>query len=438
MKKCLVHFYSYILLFLIVAGLSVGFLVGTTYVPQNLIQKQMEESADIFCKNIRIWYMVPGVRSSVNHLYADVITENIAYHLSNEISEDSPLQTVMWDKYYAASEEVNEALRSSVAKRLPANTQYLRYWHGSAGVVRLLHIFMNINQIYLFHALVICVLTAILFWILFRNHLLPEAIVFVASMIMVSVWFVPFCLEYYWCFLVMLITGIVDVKLALKEKWKYASMLFLMAGMITVFLDFLSTETVTLLIPLLLVIRIYLRKQRDNSAASRTADAWKLSIKSCVMWLIGYLGMWAFKWVLASFILHQNVMPYVTEHISERISGGQEQLSQFEYIIEAITRNVIYLLPFDYGIIGKVATLALILVLVVLVIKDKIRIRAQFNKNVIALYALLGCVPIVRFAVLHNHAWIHRFFTFRALSASIMALCFIGLEIMELVHIENH
>ena len=411
MKKCLIHFFSYVSLFLLVTGVSVGFLAAATYIPQNLIQKHMEESADILCKNTRIWYMVPGVRSSVNHLYADVITENIAYHLSNEISADSPLQTVMWDKYYAASEEVNEALRSSVTKRLPANTQYLRYWHGSAGVVRLLHIFMNINQIYLFHAFVLCILTGVLLWILFRNHLIAEAVVFAASMFMVSVWFVP---------------------LALKDKWEYAPGLFLAAGMITVFLDFLSTETVSLLLPLLLMIRIHLSKLRGSSDNAGVAEAWKLSVKFCFMWMIGYLGMWASKWGLASVILHQNVMPFVTEHISERIGGGQEHLSRIEYIIEAITSNVFYLLPFDYGIIGKAVMLSFILIFVVLVVKDRIRLRPQFDQKVIALYALLGCVPIIRFAVLHNHAWIHRFFTFRALSASIMALCFIGLEVMEM------
>lgn len=290
---------------------------------------------------------------------------------------------------------------------------------------------MNINQIYLFHALVLCILTVVLIWILLSNHLIPEAIIFIFSLFMVSVWFVPFCLEYYWCFLVMLIAGIVGVKLALKDKWKYIPRLFLIAGMITVFLDFLSTETVTLLIPLLLVIRIYLRKIRGIASRNEVKDVWKLSIKSCIIWLIGYLGMWIFKWILASIILHQNVMTYVTEHISERIAGGQEQLSQFEYIIEAITSNVIYLLPFDYGIIGKAVMLVLILIFVAFVLKDRIRIRAQFDKMAIALYAFIGLVPIIRFAVLHNHAWIHRFFTFRALSASIMALCFIGFETLK-------
>lgn len=87
--------YPSLTLFLFVAGVSIGFLISSTYIPQELIQKQMEESADILCKNTRIWYMVPGVRSSVIHLYADVITENIAYHFSNEISTDNSLQTVM-------------------------------------------------------------------------------------------------------------------------------------------------------------------------------------------------------------------------------------------------------------------------------------------------------------------------------------------------------
>jgi hypothetical protein len=37
---------------------------------------------------------------------------------------------------------------------------------------------------------------------------------------MVSIWFVPVCLEYYWCFFVMLIASIISVKIAQKGAWE--------------------------------------------------------------------------------------------------------------------------------------------------------------------------------------------------------------------------
>ena len=88
-------------------------LTAATAVPQTLIQKNMEESADILCENPRIYYMVPGVDGSQNHLYADAITLNIAYHLK----DGSPLESVIWARYYTSASDVNESLRESVQGR---------------------------------------------------------------------------------------------------------------------------------------------------------------------------------------------------------------------------------------------------------------------------------------------------------------------------------
>ena len=142
--------------------------------------------------------------------------------------------------------------------------------------------------------------------------------------------------------------------------------------------------------------------------------------------------MWAMKWLLASFVLHKNVMPYVTGHIEERMGGAVTGVSSKTYISTAIIENLKCLFPYEYGLSGAVLVMVIVIVFVVLpVMLNRVTLRHRICKSRLALYAVLAAVPFIRFAVLHNHAYLHYFFTFRALASSVMALCFIVLELIE-------
>ena len=88
--------------------------------------------------------------------------------------------------------------------------------------------------------------------------------------------------------------------------------------------------------------------------------------------------------------------------------------------------------PFGYGVIAAPVTLGLIVIFVFLpVYCGKNRLRTEISWSRISLYGLLGMFVFVRLIVLWQHSWRHYFFTYRALSASILALCFIVLELIE-------
>ena len=141
----------------------------------------------------------------------------------------------------------------------------------------------------------------ILLIMLFRHGFKAEAAAFILAMVAVCVWYVPLCLEYTYSFLCMLVASIVGLRLALREKYSWVGPLFLIIGMVTVYFDFLTTETLSILVSLLFIVHVS-KKQRK--------EKWMLAAKTCVAWLIGYLGMWAMKWVIASVILGIDVMPY--------------------------------------------------------------------------------------------------------------------------------
>lgn len=418
-------FIAYIIIFAASVTLLTGLLLASARIPRSRIQKNMEKSADILCEHNRIWYMIPGVESSQNHLYADAITVNIVYHLDDENLPES----VMWARYYNEDGDVNTSLRTSVYEQLPGKTQYLRYWHGSAAVVRFLHLFWNIREIYWLHAFIVAGLLAGLLALLVRNKLLTEAAGVLFSMCMVSVWFVPFCLEYTWTFLCMLVVSIISVKLALVDERGKLGFLFLITGIITVYLDFLSTETLTLVVPLILALRV---TEGKNGDIGKIRSSWLFTLKSSLLWTFGYVGMWVSKWLIASAVLHENVMPYVRDHISDRIGTANPTKSMPAFIIGSILRNVKCLLPFDYGIFGAALLLGMILAFIVLpVVMDKVAVKEVIDTKMIALYLIVGAIPILRFAVLRNHSWYHRSFTYRALAGTLLALCCVVAEIVK-------
>ena len=158
----------------------------------------------------------------------------------------------------------------------------------------------------------------------------------------------------------------------------------------------------------------------------------KMIASSCFSWLAGFSLMWLSKWILASLILQENVMPYVTGHIDERLSGYLGVPLE-NYITVAIARNLKCLFPYEYGISGAVLVFAFIIVVVIIpVARNKVTIREKINKQIIPLYLLIALVPFIRFAVLRNHSYAHRFFTHRALASTVLALCFVVLELVQL------
>ena len=417
MIKRLIKYFS--TFFLTVLLLLIA-LIGVAKIPKSPIRSNMIETAEYLSTKPATHFAVSGIRSSSIDWYADSLLLNIAYNLDDQ----NTLESVMWAPFSGyTNQHVSRYLLESARDGLEPTQEYLRYWHGSAVIVRLEHLFLNIRQIYFLHALIIAALCIWLLQMLISEGFKKEGIAFLLSIICVSIWFVPFCLEYTWVFLVMLVFSLITLRVALRSRYEEMGLLFMVAGMITVYLDFLSAETVTLLIPLLLVLRI---RERYNYS-----ENWSFAIKNSILWLLGYVGMWAMKWLIASIVLQQNVMPYVTGHIEERL-GGSVHLPLSQFLIQAITRNTSRLFPFDYGIAGSIVFLLSVLIFVVYPIyAGRSSICREIDQNHMLLYLSLSLVPYVRYLILHNHSWRHCNFTYRAQASTIFALCLVVFEVIE-------
>lgn len=418
MKKELL---KYISVFFITFAVLFVFRVASEFIDKDAIRKNMLSSADKMCENTIGVELMKGVPASQLDRYADSIWLNIAWNSDGS----DPLSSAMWSSYFQYRNPydengVNFDLYEAVNTDPQKNHEYLRYWHGPVSFIRFFHLFTDVGGMYTINAVLICLLYAGLIILMWKKGLIKEAICYIISMLMVGVFFVPFCLEYVYNFYIVGIVSILTVIWGTKGEYKKTFTLFLITGMATNFFDFLTTEILTLLIPLLLLLAIRSRKDEKDEKPTPLG----MSVKSAILWGIGYCGMWIMKWVVAAVVLGMNTLPYVTGHISQRI--GTSTVSEGNPI-KALIANLITILPVSIGDIWAVLTLVALIILICFIIVYK---KKTIKKEYLILYGIIALIPYIRYMVMSDHSTVAFAFTFRSQMATVLAVGFLTLEMV--------
>ena len=407
-------------------------LVLTALIPKESIRTHSLESAQYLYDGELFGDVKEGIDGSKIDRYADAILLNIAYHLDGEY----PVKSVVLSAYYFTPDhEENENYLIAVRDDLGINRQYLRYWHGSIAIVRPLLTILNVRGIYILNAVVLVVLLLVFCIMMARRKEYALITALVISLALSRAWYVPLSLEYTWTFMIMLICSIIAAILCKKEYREYYAVFFAITGMATSFVDFLTTETITLLIPLLVILWLERNRHADSIGKPFVKsfikrEDFRMTLKCALSWLAGYVCMWGSKWILCSIVMKENALPYVTEHVAERRGGGVG-VGTAEFITGAVTRNIGCLFPLGYGAIGATGFIALILFALY---RGFVYRQDNADRGFIVLAALIALVPWLRYLVLHNHSYIHFFFTFRAQAATIMAVVLITARLTEKDH----
>ena len=228
-------------------------LIITAKIPKQAISKNMKESVEFFKEHIGIDEIQKRREYTSLHYYADSILLNIIYC----IDSDNPVESVIWAKYYeTVKADINRDFITVVENDNNPNQQYMRYWHGSMVILRPLFVFFNIEQIYLINKIVMWGLAIILLIIILKKCKIL-ALAYITAMIMIAFPIVPMCLEYIWTFYIMIISSIIAILIEKKGN-SNLFILFFINGMLTCYFDFLTTEIITLFVPVIFVI--YIRK----------------------------------------------------------------------------------------------------------------------------------------------------------------------------------
>ena len=317
---------------------------------------------------------------------------------------------------------------AAVQQGLAPNTDYSRYWHGSMVVLRPLFTFMDIVQIRLLLGVLAAAGIAAAVWMLWREGQKVLAVSFAAGAVWVNTWMLTKCIEYVTTFLVMdamlmILIAYLRKHTSAEECTAFLYRLLVGGGVVTCFVDFLTTETLTYTMPMLVFIAF-------SVPGNKIKDGLMTMIRGGIAWLAGYAGMFALKWGLAYAALGMAALKDSVSEAAIRIGGtvylGDSNLdpvaSPMQRLGGALWHNIGMLFPFSgtlqphWAVLAAAAVAALAFCIVYLTHGRNFCPAKWVPVSVLAL------LPYLRYLALSNHAYMHYFFTYRAQLVTVTAL----------------
>lgn len=292
--------------------------------------------------------------------------------------------------------------------------EYSKYWHGYLIYLKPLLICMSWKHVetfmLIFQLLLLGVTVAVS--VIKKQAYLGCGIVFTALMMKpLYIWFSP---DMSVCFSIAL-TAVMTLFLfggKLKRKDWFAEF-FLMIGIVTAYLDFLTYPVVTLGIPLCVWL---VQNSDENIGVGRKLKSF---LGLCVSWAVGYVGMWGMKWILAEATCRTGTLRNAVWSIifrTEPLDGYHSALSGVKRTVQAVFAQydaVFYWVIFGLALFAAAASC----------IASLLKARnARWGITVSCLLAA-GCFPFGWLILTQNHTAIHCSFTFRIMGVSFMALC---------------
>ena len=390
-------------------------LVAAAFIPNERIYDNMYESV-MFFKD-KPPYLNESQLRLVQDNYADVILLNVTWNMGSD-----PLVSSLDTAYYDGNDGTTDSgenwgLYCAVEGIAEPNTDYSRYWHGMAAVIRPLMLFTDIDGIKLIGTIAAFVLLLANAALLVKKRQYFAAGALAAAFLCVHVWNIVLSLEYQPAVLVTL--ALLPLYILLEKNDGALSVLAVISGVMIAFFDFLTCETLTILIPLLIVF--IMRKQENRLPEFK--GCLSLSIKCGAAWGLAYAGAYLVKWSAASLVTGENKFATALASAEVRMVGEAEELNPVAQFFLAPLANISTLFG-GYTRVswGNIAAGLIISAVVLGAVFYLFRSREKFDRSFTLVMLILGALPFVRFFLLNNHSYLHEFFTYRALASSILAV----------------
>lgn len=266
---------------------------------------------------------------------------------------------------------------------------YSRYWHGYLLPLRLMLVVTDLRRIRIVNIIILSLLLAAAGFLIWRRISPKAAAMFVLSVAVVAVPLVPLCMQFSTCFYIMLasVIFILISPYLTSDNFNLALILFFTGG-ITSFLDLLTVPVITLGFPLAI-----------GFLSHKKTYGLKAILACSLSWLAGYGGIWAAKWILSTLITDNNIIADAMTQVSFRTFETEDVASVMRVLLK-------------YDVAGLILTLA----------AGALCLCFRKSKAVLKKYlylVIIGCFPLLWYAVLQNHSLTHFWFTWRSLSLTL-------------------
>ena len=401
-----------------IVTLSVLFLVliGAALIPNEAIRLKMEQSAVSYIDKDAFSFGCSGKWSSIADNYADTILLNVAWNMG----KGEPLEAVIDTKYHDGDNiGENYGLYISVTENAEPNTDYSRYWHGSAAAVRFLHLFTDVNGMKTVGLICVAILAVgVALWMTLHKHS-DIAIMLLIAFFAVGAYNVRLSLEYQPSFIIAFAFSLLYL-IAERKNDIFLIGLSVCGGVCVCFFDFLTTETLTLLLPLVLVTAVRAKEKRLGGLR----ENFFLYLKCGAAWGISYSGAFLAKWTLATAVTGENAFIKAFSSVAERMGGAVDTADAVapNSIFSSVTAN--FSVMFGSKVRVEYLKTWLIVAAVLFAIFSVWYLFRVDRENAVSakLLICLAAVVPVRFLILNNHSFLHNFFTYRALMSTVLAI----------------
>jgi len=427
MKKILAPL-KYMGLFLLTLALLFGILYISALIPNDSIRENMTATAEYYME-VRPYEFYDGEKlNALADNYADVILLDLSW----QMGRGDTLRNILDTDYNGGGEKgENYGLYSSVTEDAPPDTDYARYVHGSAAFIRILHLFTDVEGVKLISFIYICLMLAISTALLIKDKHYAIAAALLISLFCVQFYNIRYCLEYMPAFAICF--TLFPFYLILERKGDgYLPAISLAGGVAVAFFDFLTTETLPVLLPLCAVIAVRAAEKRLGELKYNIL----LAIKCGTAFLGAYLGTFLVKWTAASIVTGESIFASALGSAGVRFGGGVSD-SAFRgnirpHLLSGLSSN----LSMPMGSVTRENfTLMLIAMAVFFFILGSLWFvlrKKEGEKTASILLFAASALVLLRLSLLYNHSYVHCFFTYRALATVIFAFicaCLVNLDI---------
>lgn len=292
---------------------------------------------------------------------------------------------------------------------------YARYWHGYLVFLKPLFLFFKLDAIYIINAIVLTIISFINTYNI-KKHLGNYWIAYVLGLLVMHPINIVQSIQLSTVFYAMQITILLLMSRAdwIKEQVMY---IFALDGILVAFLDFLTYPLVAFAVPAIFAYLSYKKEFRQ--------DVFDFILRG-FSFVVGYIGMWGMKWIVATLFTNENVILDAIKSVLLR-TGVTESEHEVDLMTigvkEALSRNLMSFFNVQNIIILFIA------IIVFLVCFVKYRKSIQVNKADLAMCSIIAAFAFIWIIVLSNHCSLHPHLEWRTFSvlAFAMAAFLIGL-----------
>ena len=410
-------------------ALAIGFTALVTLVallPSERVQRNIENSMGLI-EELDRNFNVPlfNDRRSRIDIGTDITMLNIQYH----VDSSRPFMSAMVAPRFYDRQSVFlfEFLARSIEGGYEPNFAYQRYWHGWSVWVRPLLVFLNYQQIRVVLNVVFYALAAACLFLIYKKLNWAYTIPFVLALFSAYFITIPMNWQFFSVYLVTFISCIVLLLKYRPEFEKYIPIMFFIVGAATSFMDFLTAPLVAFGLPAVLAMLLIMKADRER----KLIDNIVMFARIGVAWILGYILLWAAKWVIldlfvdmanAGFEFEQAVAPVTDAWYAVRDGVNQVFFRMNDMIVTLANRWTVIRTQVEWAFnrpsaefvfVGAATVVALIFIC--------FHIFKKKNWNTL-IFVVCALIPFVWFFITTNHAWIHWYFTFRNISVAVFAL----------------